>query len=201
MQSVLIGSSFSVREYTLRPATIGDLEKLLEWRNSERVLSTSFSGKRMTAEDLKRWADLEGRDHKVQRLVWTRDDSVLGVLTFSEIDIRHLTAHWGFYIGDETQSPGSGTRLAYCGMEYGFRRLKLRKVMAEILVTNTKSIYVHAKLGFLQEGRFREHVFTRGEYRDVLIYALFVDDWVQLHRDRLQSKLFWSEFAPGPCTK
>lgn len=47
---------------------------------------------------------------------------------------------------------------------------------------------MHRKLGFVEEGRLRRHLFLAGEYRDELMFGMTVEEFHQLY-PKLKSTL------------
>lgn len=101
----------------------------------------------------------------------------IGFVNLTKIDKVNRTCYWGFYIGDERAPKGSGTIMGYLALEYIFETLAARKVCAEILGYNNVSISYHKKLGFVEEGCLRKHVYKQGELTDVRLMAHFAEHW------------------------
>jgi len=57
-------------------------------------------------------------------------------------------------------------------INYAFAELGLHRIWARIVEDNASSIRLFEKLGFLPEGRLKQHVLRRSHYRDMLIYGL-----------------------------
>ncbi|MGH3754575.1 MAG: GNAT family N-acetyltransferase [Pseudonocardiaceae bacterium] len=77
-------------------------------------------------------------------------------------------AHWGHgYALDATRTL----------IGYGFSTLGLHRISGAIGPGNAASIALVTRLGFTQEGRLRDHVFTNGAWRDSLLYSLLAHEW------------------------
>ena len=63
-------------------------------------------------------------------------------------------------------------------LEYAFRRLGLRKIIAAVVDGNGASFKTLQKLGFQVEGRFRAQFWVDGEYRDQIFLGLFSDEFL-----------------------
>ncbi len=57
-------------------------------------------------------------------------------------------------------------------LRYGFRERRYQKCNSACLHTNQASIRLHAKLGFLEEGRRRRQSFFNGEYHDEVLFGM-----------------------------
>lgn len=171
---------------SLRPIAGEDLEKVLEWRNSSRIRSVMFNDHIITMEAHLEWFKRISSDNSALCFIFEAGGRPVGVVNFTNIDRRNSRCHWGFYIGDKAAPRGSGTMMGYLAVEYVFEALKIRKLCGEILESNAQSVKFHKKLGFVEEGLLKRHVLKNGIYEDVLIMALFYEEW-EIARGRLEN--------------
>lgn len=85
-------------------------------------------------------------------------------------------AKLGFAVHPDHWGNGYATDAARTALEFGFEELGLHRVSAAVGPNNTASLTVVKRLGFMYEGRLRDHVFTNGEWRDSLLYSLLATD-------------------------
>lgn len=175
--------------FRLRKVEDRDLSILLQWQNSSHIRETAFSDRVIKQEEARQWFDTLQNDRRCCRLIFECHESPMGLVVFTNIDRKHSTAHWGFYLGRPDFPKGTGVILTYHGLQYAFGELHLRKICAEILDSNTRSINLHKKLGFAAEGIFREHILKNENYHDVLAMALFERDWIN-NRATIEQTLF-----------
>lgn len=175
--------------YRLRPIEEADLEMILEWRNSERVRRMMFTDRLITPEEHRAWFARTEAGQQPYFRVFELNERPAGYLAFTGVDRHSQRCAWGFYLGEASLPPGTGTLLGFAGLEYGFDELGFRKICGEILAYNEPSIRLHLRLGFSQEGCFRAHVLKDGDYRDMLAFALFKEAW-PAHKARLEALLF-----------
>ncbi len=161
----------------LRPVERKDLEKLLEWRNADRIRAFMYTDHIISPEEHAAWFERLGTNDTAYALLFTVNGRPLGVVNVTSIDRRNGTCHWGFYIGEADAPRGSGTALGYLGLYYIFDTLGIRKVIGEAFAFNEASIAFHRRLGFSQEGHFVQHVVKNGSCQDILSFALFRDQW------------------------
>ncbi|CAG0975254.1 UDP-4-amino-4, 6-dideoxy-N-acetyl-beta-L-altrosamine N-acetyltransferase [Geobacteraceae bacterium] len=173
----------------LRPVKREDLEKLLEWRNADRIRAYMYTDHLIGWEEHAAWFERLGTNDTARALLFEVNDRPLGVVNVTRIDRLNGTCHWGFYIGEADAPKGSGTALGYLGLEYIFGTLGIRKVTGEAFAFNEASIAFHRRLGFSQEGHFVRHVMKNGSYQDILSFALFRDQW-EAHKQQ------FNPFAP-----
>ena len=83
-------------------------------------------------------------------------------------DTRHGTFKYGVAIFREHWRKGYASEAVKLLLGYYFEELRYQKVMAHIYAFNESSIQLHERLGFKQEGRLRNMVFTQGRHFDEL---------------------------------
>ncbi|KAF4319901.1 hypothetical protein G195_006856 [Phytophthora kernoviae 00238/432] len=74
------------------------------------------------------------------------------------------------------QGGGRMTAAVKLAVSYAFRALKLNRVQAAILLSNTGSKRVLEKNGFQAEGIARKYLKINGAYQDHQIYAVLAED-------------------------
>ncbi|TCO53789.1 GNAT family N-acetyltransferase [Actinocrispum wychmicini] len=72
--------------------------------------------------------------------------------------------HWGRGYGRETVSMLS---------DYAFRVRNIRKVCLSVNATNERALRAYVAAGFVEEGRRLRHVWSDGEYIDMVLMARF----------------------------
>jgi ribosomal-protein-alanine N-acetyltransferase len=103
------------------------------------------------------------------------DDQLIGFvrLGLSGVQAAKLggagaVSHWGHgYALDATRTI----------IDFGLTTLGLHRISAAIGPDNAASIALVTRLGFTQEGRLRDHVFTNGAWRDSILYSLLAHEW------------------------
>lgn len=176
-------------EFTLRPIEEKDLAKVLEWRNSERIRINMYHDHLITKEEHGRWFQklMEGKES--QFLLFEHRATPVGVVSFSQIDRKNGNGNWGFYIGEENTPKGTGFCMGVLGIGYAFEKMNLRKLYGEVFAFNASSIRFHKRLGFQLEGQLRRHVLKQGKYEDILLFALFREEWLE-SKQSLQAAAF-----------
>ena len=61
--------------------------------------------------------------------------------------------------------------------KYGFEQMNLRRINSSVYSFNERSIRMHNKVGFVQEGLRRKAVFKNGQYWDVIEFGLLESEW------------------------
>jgi len=161
----------------LRPIQESDLDFILDWRNSPAVRNSMYNSHVITREEHRAWFENLKNDASCRWFLHSdKNGTPDGVVYFKNYDPNQATAFWGFYASPFAQS-GSGNLLGEEGLNFGFNSLKLHKINAEVLGTNERSLKLHRRLGFKEEGNFKKHYFNGKAYIDIVRLALFKSEW------------------------
>jgi len=116
------------------------------------------------------------------------DDLMVGGINVNEVDQTNGTFAYGVGIGREHKGNGYAAEAVLLVMRFMFDERRFQKCEARVYDYNAASISLHRKLGFVEEGRLRRHLFLAGEYRDELIFGMTVEEFRQLY-PKLKSTL------------
>jgi UDP-4-amino-4,6-dideoxy-N-acetyl-beta-L-altrosamine N-acetyltransferase len=172
---------------SLRPMVDDDLERVLAWRNHPDVRHNMYSQQVISLESHQSWWAGTKALPSSQYLIFEVDSQPLAAVNFTEISPTDGTAFWGFYTGPEAPK-GTGTKLGFAALDYGFSDLGLHKLCAEVLAYNAASLGFHRMLGFSEEGLFKAQKKVNGIYEDVHRLAIFTQDWAKA-RPKLHAKI------------
>ena len=62
-------------------------------------------------------------------------------------------------------------------LDFGFVKMNLNRIEAEVWAENIRSVRFLEKLGFQREGLLRQAEYARGAFQDILIYAILKADF------------------------
>lgn len=105
------------------------------------------------------------------------EDQLIGFIRLALGGVK--AAKLGYAIAADHWSHGYATDAVRIMLCLAFEELKLHRVTAAIGPENEASVTVVKKLGFVPEGRLRDHVFTNGAWRDSLLYSILADEWLR----------------------
>jgi len=82
--------------------------------------------------------------------------------------------HWGKGIMFEAMS---------AVIDFGFERMKLNRIEATVMPHNVRSMRLLERLGFIEEGMFRQRGFNeKGEPADDVMFSMLRSDWETLRK-------------------
>lgn len=107
----------------------------------------------------------------------TRDDAVAGGLTLSNVR-RGVTqsCSMGYWVGQPYARQGVMFAAVSAILPFVFEHLRLHRLEAACLPTNTASIRLLEKVGFTREGYARQYLRINGIWQDHILYAMLHDD-------------------------
>ena len=102
----------------------------------------------------------------------------IGDIGLYNIDRLGGTAEVGIGIGDRNYwGKGYGREAMSLIVDYGFRLQNLRRIWLEVHATNERAIRSYAAVGFVEEGRQREHAWVGGQFVDIVLMGLLRSEW------------------------
>ncbi len=162
----------------LRPMTYDDTDNIVKWRANKRVKNNFLYRGEITREVHENWIKTKVETGEVVQFIIeeTESDRPIGSTYLRDIDREIGKAEFGIFIGeDDAVGRGYGTEAAKLIVNYAFSNLKLHKVSLRVLDENLVAKKSYEKVGFREEGHFRDEVFLNGEYKDVVFMAIFDD--------------------------
>lgn len=103
------------------------------------------------------------------------DDRLIGFVRLGTGGVQ--AAKLGFAVAAPHWGHGYALDATRTIIDFGFTTLGLHRISGAIGPDNTASIALVTRLGFTEEGRLRDHVFTNGAWRDSILYSLLAHEW------------------------
>jgi RimJ/RimL family protein N-acetyltransferase len=110
------------------------------------------------------------------------DDELVGRGLLFHVDDLARNAEVGLALLPEHQGKGYGRDVLRVLVDYGFRSRNLHRIHLQTLASNVAGLRCYAAVGFVEEGRLREHAWVEGAYEDMVLMAVLRDAWDQTSR-------------------
>ena len=166
----------------LRPIKRDDLANFLKWFNDPEVTQYLTMYLPMTEMAEGKW--IEEQASKADRaffVIEAIDNDIykpIGTIASGNISPRNHNAGFGIAIGEKNfWSKGYGTESARLLIEYGFNQLNLHRISSSAKAFNERSIRMHKKVGFKEEGISRQYEYVNGQFHDVVMFGLLREEW------------------------
>ena len=158
-----------------------DLEKLRIWRMKQEVTKYLYTDPKISKTDQKRWYNKIKKDTTCKYWIVHVDGEDVGLVFLYEIDELHKRASWGYWIAEEgARGKGIGRAIELNILNYVFLKLNLNKLCCEVLKENDLVVRIHKKYGSQVEGIRRQHIFKKGEFKDIVEMGILKEDWEKL---------------------
>jgi RimJ/RimL family protein N-acetyltransferase len=157
---------------SLRARTVDDLDVLFElaadmdtWEErspeAPRPLTREqFDARAATSDDL------------AVSFVVDVDGAAVGGASLFNFDLFAGHAEAGINLLSKARGRGIGTAAITQLVQFGFVRRNLRRIHLQAIASNTAAIRAYEKVGFVVEGRQRQHAWVRGTYEDIVLMAI-----------------------------
>ncbi|HEX8427291.1 MAG TPA: GNAT family N-acetyltransferase [Hymenobacter sp.] len=97
---------------------------------------------------------------------------LLGTIGLWRIIAEHHRAEIGYGLHPDYWQQGIMSEAMVAVLDFGFQKLKLHSVEANVNPKNAASRQLLEKHGFVQEAHFRENYFFQGRFLDSIIYSV-----------------------------
>lgn len=162
----------------IREAQHGDLKIILDIMNDAILNTTSiYDYKIRTSEFVENWFAKKGLDNMPVLVCEINDQAVAygsyGI--FRAWDAYKFSVEHSIYVHKNFQGQGIGKQLLIALIDKA-KKDGYHTMIAGIDAANQKSIDFHAKLGFLEAGRFKEVGYKFDKWLDLVFMQLMLDE-------------------------
>ena len=163
----------------LRRVTKEDLENFRNWRNSTNIWKNNTQFIFLNMENQKKWIKSVSEKNSDKHMFTIIDTKkrLIGICGLTNLDPIEKSAKIAIIIGNSnSQSRGIGTQSLTLLLNYGFRKLKLHRIEAEVLEYNIKSQSFFEKFNFHKEVELRDYLFRNEKWWSLIIYSKLISD-------------------------
>jgi len=154
-----------------------NLEKIAHWRN--QVPETLRSTNRTHPELQIFWYDKVVADKTCRYFyIHNIEDDIIGYCGLDKISTINKTAEISLLINPELHKTGHGRDAISELLLYGFEKLKLNCIFAEVYLT-TNNWEFWRKMGFKEEGLLRERKFWKGRFYHSVSGSILKSEWTK----------------------
>lgn len=162
----------------LRPVQGSDVnETYLAWMNDPLVLKGLAGGMfPTTIDDLANFVEgvMRSKNDMMFAICDIESGKHIGNIKLGSINWVNRNADIGILVGDRNYwNKGVGYSACTLVIEHGFKKLNLHKIWLAVFSNNPGALKLYRKIGFVEEGCQRQHLFIDGEYHDKYLMAVF----------------------------
>ncbi len=169
----------------LRPLKRSDVTNFLKWFNDPEVIQYLAMYLPLTEMSEEKW--IEDAASRIQagtnvyfviEVIEGDGSKPVGTTGLHGINLKDHNATFGIAIGEKDYwSSGYGTEATQLILDYGFQQLNLHRIASSAFAFNERSIRLHKKVGFKEEGRQREAIYKNGRFHDHVMFGILRDEW------------------------
>jgi RimJ/RimL family protein N-acetyltransferase len=158
----------------LKPISEKDTEFIIESRNEKDIYLTSFSNFPFYDFQHKKW--LNNASNTLDYIIYYNNEKS-GRINISNIDFQNQKGEYGIFITKKYRGLGIAFKASKALIGFTFSNLNINKIYLKVFSDNIKAIKLYEKLGFEKEGILKKEIYKNGEFKDVVIMAIFKEKW------------------------
>lgn len=162
----------------LRELKVKDVDRMLSWMHSEEskeIFAKDFNN--YTKEDVTKFAKSKNTKENINLACVNEEDEYLGTVSLKNIDYDNSNAEYAISFMKEAQGTGAAMFATLEILRIAFEELNLNKVYLDVLKTNKRAIAFYEKIGFTQEGEFRNHFKKNDKFVDLLWFSMLKEEF------------------------
>ncbi|WP_299535222.1 GNAT family N-acetyltransferase [uncultured Streptomyces sp.] len=101
----------------------------------------------------------------------------VGTLGPHHANAREGWFEYGISLGADHRRKGYAREAVGMLLRYMFAERRFHRCGVRVLADNEASLAFHRGLGFVEEGRLREHVYVAGRHQDVVLFSLLAHEF------------------------
>ncbi len=129
------------------------------------------------------------RDSRYLWLLIRYNKKIVGGIGLNKFDFQNRTTEIGYWLSAEYEGKGIVSRSCKALIQYAFDDLGFNRIEIKCAVENKRSRAVPEKLGFTEDGVFRESEWLYDHFVDRIIYSLLAKDWKEQEKIACSKKL------------
>ena len=165
--------SLKGKKIVLSKVKKNDLKYFQLWRNTYDIWKNNTQFIFLNTIYQKHWFSTLSCKDKVMFTVTNQKNKPIGVCGFTNIDLENKHAKIAIIIGyTKLHSKGIGSETMSLLLRYGFEKLKLHRIEAEIIEYNKISIKFFKKFGFKFESSLRDCMWRENSWWNIEKFSL-----------------------------
>jgi RimJ/RimL family protein N-acetyltransferase len=169
-------------QVTLLPFDEKYLAAVHAWINNPGVRVGTGSEGPVSDVEHRRWYERLMQDRTQRSFIIGsgkgQDAEPAGLIGLKHMCSRSRTAECYLYIGLQSdRRKGLGAEATVMLLRHGFEILGLNKIYLHVISSNEPALRLYRKLGFVQDGRARQHLFVGGQFVDMCQFSMLAPEF------------------------
>lgn len=157
---------------SLRAWTEDDIAVLSMLRNDRDLQESLMAQPRPNSEQqVRQWlAEKSTRSDAVFFVIAdATTNQAIGFTQLVDMSSVHRSGYLGICLAPDHQGSGAGSAAIDLLEDYVSAVFGIRKILLNVLHENSRAINLYTRHGFVETGQLREHFYSRGQYKDVVV--------------------------------
>ena len=174
-------NSHTEKKISLRKITQEDLKILVKWRNTESIWKNNTQFVLLNMKDQIKWySEINQKESNRIMFIINYNQKPIGVCGLIHLNRVEKSADIAIIIGEtKLQNKGIGKECLKKLLEYGFKKLGMHRIGAEVLGENLRSQKFFNEMNFKHEGIFRENMWRGGKWHDTETYSILKNEFIK----------------------
>lgn len=161
----------------LRQVEISDAKEIFILRSDERIIKYLDRPPAKSVEDalifIEKTRELELSKNGINWAITLKEDpTLIGTICYWNILKEHYRAEIGYSLLPHYQGTGIMQEALSAVLIFGFEKMKLHSIEANVNPENKPSIKLLERNKFRKEAHFKENYYYNGKFLDTVIYSL-----------------------------
>ena len=162
----------------LKKVTNLDLDLIIEWRNSKNIFLYNTQYFLLNSKIQNNWFNKIQNDASKKMFIIMYGKIKIGICGLIDIDNENKNAKIAIIIGKKIlHRKGIGTIVISHLLKYGFKKLKLHRINAEVIEYNENSIHLFEKSKFKLDATYRDTIWRNNRWWNMKSMSIFTEDF------------------------
>ncbi len=168
----------------LRKLKEKDAEPMLQWMHDANVVKRMGADfMKMTIDDCLHFISVANKDEgtNLHRAICSENNEYLGTISLKNISVKDSNAEYAVVLCTKAMGTGVAFDATKKILKLGFEELHLHKVYLCVKNSNIRARRFYEKVGFHEEGIFREQIKSdNGIYENLIWLAMLENEYKEL---------------------
>ena len=163
----------------LRRVKKEDLKLIRDWRNSQMIRNFNSQFVLLNLNNQNTWFNeiTKLNSERIMFIIELKNGTPIGICGLIHLDQFNKNAEVAIIIGKpQFHGKGYGTLALKLLIDYGFKKLNLHRIYADIYEYNLNSIKLFSKLNFKYESIFHDQLWRKGKWWNMYRYSLLKNE-------------------------
>ncbi len=172
--------TLSGKRVNFRSIKKSDLKTLQKWRNSTEIWPFNTQYVLLNMKNQKQWYEqnIQKKSDRIMFLITNKLGESIGICGLIHVNSKDNNASVAIIVGEKKyHNKGLGTEILELLVSYGFNKIKLHKIDAEVFEYNENSLHLFKKMNFKQEAIVRDSLWRKGKWWNIHKFSLIRNEF------------------------